>query len=84
LLRLPKEDGMRFDKVVQSIKSESNLTKDPGMIRANLRRLLLASVATLGSAFAAHAQMPLPSLEPAPPLSGLYIGASAGGELAAR
>ena len=48
------------------------------MIRANLRRLLLASVATLGSAFAAHAQMPLPSLEPAPPLSGLYIGAGAG------
>ena len=48
------------------------------MIRANLRRLLLASVATLGSAFAAHAQMPLPSLEPAPPLTGLYIGGGAG------
>ena len=47
-------------------------------MRGTLRRLLLASIATLGSAFAAHAQMPLPSLEPAPPLTGLYIGGGAG------
>ena len=48
------------------------------MIRANPRRLLLASVVTVGIASAAHAQMPLPSLEPAPPLTGLYIGGGAG------
>jgi OmpA-OmpF porin, OOP family len=48
------------------------------MMRGKLRRLLLASTATVGIASAAHAQMPLPSLEPAPPLTGLYIGGGAG------
>ena len=47
-------------------------------MRGKLRRLLLASTATVGIASAAHAQMPLPSLEPAPPLTGLYIGGGAG------
>jgi hypothetical protein len=39
------------------------------MMRGKLLRLLLASTATVGIASAAHAQMPLPSLEPAPPLT---------------
>ena len=47
-------------------------------MRGKLRRLLLASTATVGISSAAHAQMPLPSLEPAPPLTGLYIGGGAG------
>ena len=53
-------------------------------MRGKLRRLLLASTATVGIASAAHAQMPLPSLEPAPPLTGLYIGGGAGFELDAK
>jgi OOP family OmpA-OmpF porin len=48
------------------------------MMGEKLRRLLLASTATVAIASAAHAQMPLPSLEPAPPLTGLYIGGGAG------
>ena len=48
------------------------------MIRGKPRHLLLGTVAALGITSVAHAQMPLPSLEPAPPLSGLYIGGGAG------
>ena len=43
------------------------------MIRGKLRHLLLGSVATLGCAFAAHAQTPLGY-----PVTGLYIGAAGG------
>ena len=41
------------------------------------RTLLAATIASSMSGVAA-AQMPLPSFEPAPPLTGLYIGAGAG------
>ena len=64
--------------VVRRMRTEQILDKGRGMMRGKLRRLLLASTATVGIASAAHAQMPLPSLEPAPPLTGLYIGGGAG------
>ncbi len=43
-----------------------------------LKRTLLAATIASSMSGVAAAQMPLPSLEPAPPLTGLYIGAGAG------
>jgi outer membrane protein OmpA-like peptidoglycan-associated protein len=43
-----------------------------------LKRTLLAATIASSMSGAAAAQMPLPSFEPAPPLTGLYIGAGAG------
>jgi opacity protein-like surface antigen len=43
-----------------------------------LKRTLLAATIASSMSGVAAAQMPLPSFEPAPPLTGLYIGAGAG------
>ena len=44
----------------------------------SLKRTLLAATVILSLSGAASAQMPLPSLEPAPAFTGLYIGAGVG------
>jgi OmpA-OmpF porin, OOP family len=44
----------------------------------SLKRSLLAATIASSVSGVAAAQMPLPSFEPAPPLTGLYIGAGAG------